>query len=670
MDPVRATDYHDLTQVEDPRLSPDGETVAFVRKDPAGDEYDTEIWTVPADGGAEPEPFTTGGDDSEPRYSPSGDRVAFLREDDDDRDQLHVVPTDGGEARRVADVVGDVSSLAWSPDGETVAFTQRVTEAERREGHDLEVDEDYERETPDPRVIDRMVYRADERYFDGARSHVYTVDLEDGTVERHTDGDRDFVAPTFGDAATLYYAVKRGAEPDDHIEYDVDALDLDTRARETVTATHTWEPRLEATADGRVVYPATDPDRPTLRQTELEVFDRTTGNAVRPTAGVDRNAGAFTLADDHVYFLTPDEGHVRVRRAPLADAPDVETVVERGHATALDARGGRVLVAKSEWDHRGDVFLTDGEEERRLTEVNAGYLASHHVGEPEAVRFESDDGVEIQGWMLHPPDFDEDGTYPLAVEIHGGPHAMWSTSGTMFHEFQTLAARGYVVFWSNPRGSTGYGEEFMAAIDGDWGEVTARDVLAGVDRVCERDYVDEDQQFLTGGSFGGYMTGWLVGHTDRFAGAVAQRGVYELNSFYGSTDAFHLVEWDFDATPWADSEFLWANSPAAHVEGVETPTLVVHADDDYRVPVSNGELFYLYLRKQGVDTRFVRYPREGHELSRSGEPGHVVDRLERIARWFGGYSEYHDVPRALDRGDDGLSAGEEGEEADGGREST
>ena len=202
MDPVRATDYHDLTQVEDPRLS---------------------------------------------------------------------------------------------PDGETVAFTQRVTEAERREGHDLEVDEDYERETPDPRVIDRMVYRADERYFDGARSHVYTVDLEDGTVERHTDGDRDFVAPTFGDAATLYYAVKRGAEPDDHIEYDVDALDLDTRARETVTATHTWEPRLEATADGRVVYPATDPDRPTLRQTELEVFDRTTGNAVRPTAGVDRNAGAFTL---------------------------------------------------------------------------------------------------------------------------------------------------------------------------------------------------------------------------------------------------------------------------------------------------------------------------------------------------------------------------------------
>jgi dipeptidyl aminopeptidase/acylaminoacyl peptidase len=197
----------------------------------------------------------------------------------------------------------------------------------------------------------------------------------------------------------------------------------------------------------------------------------------------------------------------------------------------------------------------------------------------------------------------------------------------------------------------------MAANERDWGQVTSEDILAGVDRVAERDSVDETQQFVTGGSFGGFMTGWLVAHTDRFEAAVAQRGVYELNSFYGSTDAFHLVEWDFDATPWADPEFLWNHSPAAHVDGVEAPTLVIHADEDYRVPVNNGELFYLFLRKQGVDTRLVRYPREGHELSRSGEPGHVVDRLERIVRWFDGYSEHHDVPRALDRDDEGLSAG-------------
>jgi dipeptidyl aminopeptidase/acylaminoacyl peptidase len=159
------------------------------------------------------------------------------------------------------------------------------------------------------------------------------------------------------------------------------------------------------------------------------------------------------------------------------------------------------------------------------------------------------------------------------------------------------------------------------------------------------------------------MTGWLVGHTDRFAGAVAQRGVYDLASFYGSTDAFKLIEWDYGTTPWESPEELWADSPVAHADNVETPTLVIHADRDFRVPVNNGEMFYLFLKKNGVETRLVRYPREGHELSRSGEPGHVVDRIERIVRWFDGYSEHHGTPRALDRGDDGLSAAAEDEES-------
>jgi dipeptidyl aminopeptidase/acylaminoacyl peptidase len=269
-------------------------------------------------------------------------------------------------------------------------------------------------------------------------------------------------------------------------------------------------------------------------------------------------------------------------------------------------------------------------------------------------------------------DSDDPSSYPLVVEIHGGPHAMWTTAGTMWHEFRTLAARGYAVFWCNPRGSIGYGEAFAAANVRDWGRVTAQDVLAGVDAVCERDVVDDSQLFLTGGSFGGFMTAWLVGHDDRFRAAVAQRGVYDLTSFYGSSDAFKLVEWDFETTPRADAGFLWEQSPASVAHEVTTPTLVLHAERDFRVPVNNGELLYLLLKKTGVDTRLVRYPREGHELSRSGEPGHVIDRLERIARWFDGYSTHHDAARALDRGDDGLSgtasdASPRGDSADDGR---
>jgi dipeptidyl aminopeptidase/acylaminoacyl peptidase len=670
MEPIQATDYHRISRVADPQLSPGGETVAFVHEEPDDAEsYETNVWTVPAGGSESAEPFTTGGDDTEPRFGPDGERLAFVRSEDDDPPQLFVVPTDGGEARRVTGVAGGVGSIAWSPDGDRIAFTQRSTAAERDAGHDLYANDGYEREPPDPRVIDRLVYRADAQFFDGTRRHVYTIALEDGTVQRHTDGDLDFHAPTFGDANTLYYAVTRAPEPDDSIDYDVDALDIETGDRRTVTSTYAVEPTLEATGDGRVVYPYVDPERPTLRRVQIEVFDIDAGEATRPTDGIDRTAGAFALDGESVLFLTPDEGHVTVRRAPLAgtDPDDVETVVSEGHATGLDARDGRVAVAKSEWDHRGDIFLA-ADSERRLTTVNADYLEARHVGEPEVIRFENDAGEGIQGWVLTPPDAGTtvdsasaadggDGSYPLVVEVHGGPHFMWSRSDTMWHEYQLLAARGYAVFWCNPRGSAGYGEAFMAANERDWGAVTAEDVLAGADRVAARDDIDGTQQFVTGGSFGGFTVAWLVAHTDRFDGAVAQRGLYELNDFYGTSDAFKLVEWDFTATPWADHEFLWTEGPAAHVEAVDTPTLVMHAENDFRVPVSNAELFYRFLRKGDVDTRFVRYPREGHELSRSGEPAHVVDRLERIARWFDGYSTNHDAPPALERGAEGLSSG-------------
>jgi dipeptidyl aminopeptidase/acylaminoacyl peptidase len=278
---------------------------------------------------------------------------------------------------------------------------------------------------------------------------------------------------------------------------------------------------------------------------------------------------------------------------------------------------------------------------------------------PEELRFESD-GTEIQGWVLTPPGFDPDAgrTYPLVVEIHGGPHAMWSTAGTMWHEFQTLAARGYVVFWSNPRGSAGYGEAFRRAIDRDWGAVTLADVTAGIDAVLERYPIDDANLFVTGGSFGGFMTAWAVGQTDRFRAAAAQRGVYDLTGFYGSTDgAYRLVEGDFDTVPSAEPAWLWEQSPTGHAAAVDTPTLLIHAEDDTRTPICTAELYHRLLRRRGVDTRLVRYPREGHELSRSGEPAHIVDRLERIARWFDGYSTRHDAAPALDRAADaGLTA--------------
>ena len=685
MNPVSATDYHDIVQVEDPQVSPDGTRVAFVRKVPTDEKsYEQTVYVVPTDGSADPRRLTISeGVDSAPRWSPSGDRLAFVstRGADDDRPQLWVLPMAGGEAERVTDVPGGVSGIEWSPDGTRIAFQQATTEAEREAGVDVALpDEEYERETPDPRVVDRLVYRQHERYRDGTVDHVYLAhvdgegvdsEADDGRVERVTDGELDHVAPAWRDDDTLYVGVKYpqgDVEPDDSVVIDIQSVDLATGDLTDVTRTTCWGLVMDVASDGRVAYGRTPEERLSMRSTDLEVYDPERDETVVPTENLDRtvdlSAGfAWGPSEEHVYFLTPDEGHYVARRVAADASTDPELLADEGHATGFSVGGDGdapvLALAKSEWDHRGDVFAFADGEETRLTEVNADYLADVDVQEPEELWFESD-GDEVQGWVLTPPDFSEDETYPLAVEIHGGPHAMWSASGTMWHEFQLLAARGYVVFWSNPRGSTGYGEAFSMAIESDWGDVTMMDVMNGVELVAERDYVDEENAFVTGGSFGGYMTGWIVGHTDFFDGAVAQRGVFDLASFYGSTDAFKLVEGDYDTTPWEEPEFLWEQSPVAYADDVTTPTLVMHADDDFRVPVNNGEMFYLFMKKNGVETRLVRYPREGHELSRSGEPGHVVDRLERTVRWFDGYSDHHDVPRALERGDDGLSAAEDG----------
>ncbi|MFC6786886.1 S9 family peptidase [Halobaculum halobium] len=675
MDRIQASDFHDIAKPSDPRVAPGGEHVAFVRSVPDDEEsYESTVSLAPTDGDGDHRRLTlTEGSDAEPRFSPSGDRLAFTstRGKDDDTQQLWLLPLDGvgGEAEQVTDVVGGVASIAWSPDGSRIAFLQSVTDEDREEERDLEIPEEYEPEDPDPRVVDRTVYRTGTEYFDGKRPQVYVLDVESGGLIRVTDGDHDHAAPTWGDDETLYFtAQKAGDDPDDNYEIDIVAYDTESGDTEDVVRTTGWGAALDVTEDHRIAYTYTEPEQASIQPTELHVYDRAADETSDLTADLDRTVGyeippQWGPEEDRVYFATPDEGATSVWSAPgdAGAAPEREYrggAVNGGHVAA-----DVTAITKSEWDHPGELFVLDGSEERRVTRLNGEYLDSVTVSEPEPLAFESEQGP-VEGWVLTPPEFSEDETYPLAVEVHGGPHAMWTTSGTMWHEFQTLAARGYVVFWSNPRGSTGFGEEFMQAIERDWGDVTLTDVLAGVETVAAREYVDETNVFLTGGSFGGYMTSWAVGQTDYFRAAVSQRGVYDFTGFYGSTDgAYKLVEGDYDTTPWEEPEFLWEHSPVAHADGVTTPTLLIHSDRDYRTPDNTAELYHRILRKAGVDTRLVRYPREGHELSRSGEPAHIVDRIERIVRWFDGYSEYHDAARALDRPDgDGLSAGSDEED--------
>jgi dipeptidyl aminopeptidase/acylaminoacyl peptidase len=668
MEMIEPADYHNIAKVTtgqldtDPKLSPDESLVAYPVKHTISDtEYEVTIHVMSIDG-TDSRRYTTPGEvATDPSWSPDGTELAFLsdRGTPSETTQVWVLPVDGGEARQVTRVVGGVGDYAWRPDGEAIVFEQTVTQSERDRGLDLGVapDEEYERQPPDPRVITRSAYRVHDSFIDGKRSHIYTLDIDTGAVSRVTTGDFDYLSPEWGDSETLYYTSKQTGDPDDNYIQTLFAYDVASETEEQLTqftfpASFPTSPGLAATNDGRIAYPFRPAERATMQQTEIHVFDRDTGEITVLTEDFDRMVRRLSKKPKwgpdrrNLYFTTPGPGRIQIWRVSADGASKPEPVLddEVHHVTGFDVGNDHIVFAQGEWNHPGDIFRysTDSSCISRLTEVNDEYLTEREVGRPEEIHFESGDGTPVQGFVLRPRGFDPDEQYPLAVEIHGGPHYLWTTSGTMWHEFQSLAAAGYVVFWCNPRGSVGWGEEFMQAIYQNWGGPDFDDIMAGVDYVVAEDYIDEANQFVIGGSYGGFMTSWAIGQTDRFKAAVTQRSVNDIIGMYGSTDGYKFLEDEFGTVPWEDHDLLWEHSPVANVDQVSTPTMIMHAEEDYRASINTAEHFYRGLKKNDVTACFVRYPREGHELSRAGEPQHVIDRLERIIRWLNGFSDHHD----------------------------
>jgi dipeptidyl aminopeptidase/acylaminoacyl peptidase len=301
---------------------------------------------------------------------------------------------------------------------------------------------------------------------------------------------------------------------------------------------------------------------------------------------------------------------------------------------------GELAFAAWSPDRPADLYTAgaDGRRERRLTDFNAEFLDAVEVAQPEEMRYRAPDGREIQGWVYKPIGYRKGQRVPFILHIHGGPHVMWGPSFPgMWIEWQVHAARGYALFYCNPRGADGYGEEFAEAIHNNWGDHAMTDILTGVDRVVERGFVDPKRMAVTGGSYAGYMTAWIVGHDQRFKCAWAQRGLYSLLSFFGTSDVPQLIEREFDMYPFDDIAKAWQQSPLAYVRNINTPLVLEHQDQDYRVPVSEAEQLYAALKRLKKEVTLIRYPREGHEMSRAGEPRHRVDRLNRMTGWFDGY---------------------------------
>lgn len=678
---ITPEDFYHIVEVSDPRLSPDGQWVAFVRQevDRVDNTYRRHIWLARSDGSAPPRQFTNGPQsDTSPRWSPDGRWLAFVsqRGGDEAKAQIYLIRTDGGEARAVTEMENGAADPAWSPGGRFIAFTSRVhademaAEDEPEPEAPLDADErkrrseekkKREKEKADPRVVARFMYRAGTEYLDDRTAQIYLAEIDPDTgdrlrkPQRLTSDPRNYQTPRWlPNGAALLATVNRQPGEDDLFYYpDIVRVPLDGSGVDVLTTAETADADPRPSPNGRwIAHLSQLADR--ITTANIEIWLRPTdGGAPRLLTGeLDRHASNLRWAADgrSLYFLVPDRGRVDLRRVSIEGGP-VETVLTADRELLsydLSTDDQTVAFVASTDRFPSDLFVADLEtdSERRLTEVNAGWLAERALGQTEDLWFQSADGTPIQGWLVKPPGFDPAQTYPLALEIHGGPHVMWSRhERTLWHEWQTLAARGYVVFACNPRGSDGYGQAFREALLNAWGDADLPDLQAGISAVLATGFVDPQRMAVTGGSYGGFMTAWVISHDDHFQAAVAQRGVYDMISFYSTSDIPRLMEWEFYTTPWEDPSHLWQRSPLAYVEQIRTPLLLIHSDNDFRAPVPSAEGLFVALRRLKRTVEMVRYPREGHELSRSGEPKHRVDRLRRIVDWFDTYCqpEHQDV---------------------------
>ena len=669
---ITAEDLYNIAYIEDPRVSPDGEWIAYVHLtvDRMENGYKRNIWLAPTDGG-KPVQVTRSGKDSQPRWSPDGRTLAFTS-GRADKPQIHLLPVGGvgGEARALTSMPNGASSPAWSPDGTQIAFLAGMNAEERAREDSGEQEEPpadqfeakqrkerrehEEQQRWDPRPVTRIPYREGTSYKDDRFAQVYVMPAaEDASDEekkprRLTDVDADHTEPHWTPDGE-FILTSRSSQPDADETWRWFSLYrirvADGEGEQLTDETHA-DVDPHPSPDGRwIAYARVPVERMSEMQNRLTVLASEGGEPRDLTIEFDRAPESYrwTADSQSLIIVAGDWGCVEIYRVDVETAAVEKIVGGQMEVQYFDlARDGGIAFAASTPFSPPELFWQGPgmDEPLQLTEANTEFLKEVIVQEPHELRFTGPSGHELQGWYILPVGYEEGMKAPLAFNIHGGPHVMWSVcTRSMWHEWQFHAARGYLVFYMNPRGAEGYGQSFLSELHAAWGDVAFEDLMAGVDAVLETGLVDEDRMAVTGGSYGGYMTAWIVGHTDRFKSAVTQRGVYNLLSFYGTSDVPMLVSNEYDVEPWEDPDLLWKHSPLAYAHNVKTPLLIIHSENDFRVPIEQGEQLFAYVRRS-TDTpvKLVRYPRDGHELSRSGEPKHRVSRLTEMVEWFDKYT--------------------------------
>jgi acylaminoacyl-peptidase len=659
LEPFGAVDFLDLETASDPRISPDGSQVVFVRRsvDVMRDRYRSGLWMVPH-GGGETRPLgESGANESSPRWSPDGRKLLFLS-DRNGKPQLFLRWMDSGQVAQLTFGSESPADPAWSPDGRWIAFSMAVPDPTepfvkmpaKPEGAE------WNRE---PNTIRRLIYRRDGAgYLEEAHSQLFVLPVEGGTPRQLTRGPRDHGGPLAWspDGRSIVFGANLVEEPDlDPLESEIHEISLADGSIRTLTSRNGPDAGPALSPDGRQIAWLGFEDREQGYQvTRLYLMARDGSGQREITTGLDRDIESlqWDAEGKGLYFLYDDAGNTRLAHTTLAGKLSdlARDVGGTSHGRPYPggsfdvARGGQFAFTMTRPEHPADIAAgrRGSREIRRLTRLNDDVFATRALGEVEEIRYASSfDSREIQGWILKPPGFDANRKYPMILEIHGGPFANY---GDRFSsEMQAFAGAGYVVLYTNPRGSTSYGEAFGNLIHHAYPGNDYEDLVSGVDALIALGYVDPRQLYVTGGSGGGVLTAWIIGKTDRFRAAVSSKPVINWASFALTADnpAFFTRYW-FGKTPWEAPQAYWDRSPLALVGNVKTPTMVLTGEADYRTPMSESEQYFAALKLRGVDAALVRIPDASHGMD--ARPSQLAGKVLHILKWF----EMHAAPGDTD----------------------
>lgn len=660
---ITREDLLKLIFVSYPDLSPCGKRVSYVRThiDEKASEYCSNIFMSDA-AGAEQRQLTFGKKhDNSPRFSPDGNMLAFISDRSGERQIWVLDLVHGGEARQVTDLRYGATGPVWSPDGTKLAFTSRFTAGEDpdvlhkvRTPKEKEEEEKNRREAP--LVVERLRYKSNDAmgFVDGKTSHLWVVDASGGTPMCLTDGDFDHSSPEWSpDGTTIAFSANRDRDTDINPSYaDIYSVPATggTIKRLTETVGPATSPKYSP-CGSKIAYVGHLAEYLGATLARVWIVDADGGepisltddfdNTVGDTTGCDSRYGApgealiFSPEGDKVFFLASDRGSTHLFSVPSGGGKVEQITQGKRHVQGISSRfaANSLVFTSATLLHPANVYLLNGPSEMKLTDWNEAWLSEVELSEPAEFWYKGVDGWDVHGWLMKPFGFEDGKQYPLIMQIHGGPHTQYGFS--FFHEYQMLAALGYGVLFTNPRGSHGYGQKFVDAVRGDYGGNDYGDLMEGIEYAAELPWVDSERIGVTGGSYGGFMTNWMVGHTDRFKAAVTQRSISNWTSFYGVSDiGYYFTEYEVGGTPWHDTAMMLKHSPLSYVKNMSTPLLIIHSEQDMRCPIEQAEQLFIFLKRLDVKTRLVRFPGANHDLSRNGKPKLRLERLRHIAEWF------------------------------------